>query len=136
MRWLRARCRICAQSVVQRDFQDRLESDDFDFAYRYGRRSTPLKAKVTLLLRCFDFFGKTLFLWNIVQQKMDGRCDLLHLILYLEKHFDLTSARFTLQSSKFAFLKQFLVPMFFAKPSPVSERRPSLSLRLSNNSNQ
>jgi hypothetical protein len=57
-------------------------------------------------------------------------------LLNLEKHFDLTSARFTLQSSKYAFLKQSSVPTSSARPNLVLVRLPSSSSLPFNKSSQ
>jgi len=56
--------------------------------------------------------------------------------LKLGETFDLTSARFTLQSSKFAFPKLFSAPMSSARPNLVLVRPPCSSLQHYNKSSQ
>ena len=48
----------------------------------FGRRSVPLKANVVPLLRCL--ISLVVMFCGCCTAKMDGRCDLLHLIIYLE----------------------------------------------------
>jgi len=123
--------------VMPRDFQDWLEFDDFKIILHthFGRRSAPLKANVAPLLRCLISLVAMLFCGCYIA-KMDGRCDLLHLITHLEKYIDLTSERFTLQSSKFASPRQSSVPMSSARPNLVLVRPPSLSSQHYNKWNQ
>lgn len=75
-------------------------------------------------LRLYFILGRVLL--SIYHAMMDGRLRYLHLILPLENH-NLTSDRFTLQSSKFVSHKPFLVPMSSAKPNQVLVRQLSSS---------
>ena len=94
--------------------------------FPFGRLSVPLWVGVVPLLRCFDF-GKagSIRLSENHFAKMDGRGHPLHVFKPCGKHFNLTSARFTLQSSKYAFRKQSSVPTFSARPNLVSEKLQS-----------
>jgi hypothetical protein len=75
--------RESTSTAVPRDFQDRLEFDDLKL-FNCALRSTiyaPLKANIAPLLRC-HFLG--VMFHGCYNAKMDGRCDLLHLIIHLE----------------------------------------------------
>jgi hypothetical protein len=115
---------------VPRDIQDRLAIVDYqNFIYsRSSRRPRPFEVNVASLLRYMSLW-LTLFC-GFINTEMDGRCALLNILTHiLWRALYLTAARFTLQSSKFAFLRQFSVPMSFARPNLVSVRPPSSSLQ-------
>ncbi len=65
--------------------QDQIDLDDLKMIItRFGR----LPPLVAILYLCFDniFFLRWMLLRGFCPAKMDGRRDLLHLIIYLEKH--------------------------------------------------
>jgi hypothetical protein len=113
---------------AKRLFRIWLVIDDFGmFYYTLGRRCTPLKANVAPLFRCILSLGSMLCcgaLWMLLRE--DGRT--LRSLAYIHtlgEHVDLTSARFTLQSSKFVSLKLPSVSIFSVRPNLVLVKPPS-----------
>lgn len=127
--------RESTSTAVPRDFQDRLEFDDLKL-FNCALRSTihaPLKANIAPLLRC-HFLG---VMFHECYKCEDGwtlRSLAPHYTL--GEHFDLTSARFTLQSSKFAFPRPSSVPTYSARQNQVLVRLPFSCSQLSNKWNQ
>ena len=132
---VRARYERSPHMAMPRDFQDRLELGDYVLC-SCALRSTicAFKGKCRTSASIILFLGGGSVLWNLCCE--DGRTLRTLAPHYHSEKLYLTSARFTLQSSKYASLKPSWVPTSSARLNLVLVRLPSSFSPPSNKSSQ